>query len=107
MCIRDSTSTDGQHELGMEVYGLEAGSYQVNAGSYTGSFSVTDAESSKIVVPIGKDSTLITVTKTAEAGKLDVQIEAQDTAVVSDTVKLYGNAVIGNAQLVTADAYEW
>ena len=99
-------STGEAHNLELDVYGLKAGSYKVTAGDYSGTFSVTDKEISKVVIPVAGKGMEVIVTRTAETGELDVQISAQQTAFVSDTVKLYGTAVLG-AQAITAEAYEW
>jgi len=103
----DSNSTGEKHDLELEVYGLAAGSYQIQSGNYTGTFTAAEGETEKVVVPVTGNGSEITVTKTTAAGGLTVEIEEPAESVVSDTVKLYGKAVVGGAQIIGADKYEW
>ena len=103
----DSNGTGEKHDLELEVYGLAAGSYQIQSGNYTGTFTAAEGETEKVVVPVTGNGSEITVTKTTAAGGLTVEIEEPAESVVSDTVKLYGKAVVGGAQIIGADKYEW
>ena len=103
----DSNGTGEKHDLELEVYGLAAGSYQIQSGNYTGTFTAAEGETEKVVVPVTGNGSEITVTKTTAAGGLTVEIEEPAESVVSDTVKLYGKAVVGGAQIIDADKYEW
>ena len=103
----DSNGTGEKHDLELEVYGLAAGSYQIQSGNYTRTFTAAEGETEKVVVPVTGNGSEITVTKTTAAGGLTVEIEEPAESVVSDTVKLYGKAVVGGAQIIDADKYEW
>ncbi len=103
----DSNGTGDKHDLELEVYGLAAGSYQIQAGDYTGTFTAAEGGTEKVVVPVTGNGSEITVTKTTVAGGLTVEIEEPAESAVSDTVKLYGKAVVGGAQIIDADKYEW
>ena len=102
----DSNGTGDKHDLELEVYGLAAGSYQIQAGDYTGTFTAAEGGTEKVVVPVTGNGSEITVTKTTAAGGLTVEIEEPAESAVSDTVKLYGKAVVGGAQIIDADKYE-